>query len=968
MNKTPKIKRAEPVFKTPMTYSPRIVGNKPVPSPSRAEIWKQQLGFDVDPEEGETTDSESEDETRNKENENFSVVEYHALQKELDERNTQRDELLFKIKTLTDKNKHYKSRLEKEELTKRQQMKILCKSQETQLQEKDNLIDNLQSIIEEHEEQLVDMEHKINGNMNTIPPGSYKQPPSVKLIEDIKRLQIEKTSLTTKLETITSEMENHSCSSKGDNSSDISDLQQVIERLEDKNRKLEQELQLYKSHENDNTGPCHTDTEKQVDKLQTDNDKLHEEIEDLKRTNSRTSDLFKLSTQEQQQLQDDLVKLSSEIKIFDEKITKKNSELHKLQARHREEVSDLKNQNQELSQKVRNLQAEIMSLQAKSPEVVTKIKKVEIQIESEQLKSSYISCQQDKDVLQSKLTSVQLEIEECKQKLTLSHSNNTQLLEQVQHWQNQYSSLESESEVALQAAAEDKERTVADVREAMKSSMHNLQKQYNVMCQKIGVLGSLYSDLTESYILIEKQAKQFPKIIKKTVTDVTKQTTKAISEINEYNKELVKKYHREMFLRKKYHNELVELKGNIRVFCRVRPKIREDGSGAMANDVIDYDRDDDGLLYVANKARTQTFEVDKVFTQTSTQPEVFDEVKALVTSCIDGYNVCIFAYGQTGSGKTFTMEGPQSDPGINQRALKELFSETSTRGGDWQFTITVSAIEIYNEMIRDLLSDDPSYKMEVKMNPDGGGLYVPGLSFVEVSTVAHVNEVFSIGQKNRATATTNMNEHSSRSHALLCVTVTGVNRTTNTKTIGKLNLVDLAGSERVSKSGADGTRLKEAQNINKSLSSLGDVIHALRSKQNFVPYRNSKLTYLLQDSLGGDSKTLMIVQVAPVEKNVAETICSLNFAQRVRTVELGQASKKMESGDVEMDMGSSTPSKSSTPLKQNIGGSSYTPIKNSSSTPTLRNYTGTPIGSTTPNQSTPNKGGTPVASKYPRRK
>ncbi|CAG2246937.1 KIFC2_3 [Mytilus edulis] len=796
MNKTPKIKRAEPVFKTPMTYSPRIVGNKPVPSPSRAEIWKQQLGFD--------------------ENENFSVVEYHALQKELDERNTQRDELLFKIKTLTDKNKHYKSRLEKEELTKRQQMKILCKSQETQLQEKDNLIGNLQSIIEEHEEQLVDMEHKING--------SYKQPPSVKLIEDIKRLQMKK---------------HHS--------------QQNCKQLHQK---------------------------------------------------------WKI------------------ILVLLREIT---------------QINDLQ-------------------------QVVTKIKKVEIQIESEQLKSSYISCQQDKDVLQSKLTSVQLEIEECKQKLTLSHSNNTQLLEQVQHWQNQYSSLESESEVALQAAAEDKERTVADVREAMKSSMHNLQKQYDVMCQKIGVLGSLYSDLTESYILIEKQAKQFPKIIKKTVTDVTKQTTKAISEINEYNKELVKKYHREMFLRKKYHNELVELKGNIRVFCRVRPKIREDGSGAMANDVIDYDRDDDGLLYVANKARTQTFEVDKVFTQTSTQPEVFDEVKALVTSCIDGYNVCIFAYGQTGSGKTFTMEGPQSDPGINQRALKELFSETSTRVGDWQFTITVSAIEIYNEMIRDLLSDDPSYKMEVKMNPEGGGLYVPGLSFVEVSTVAHVNEVFSIGQKNRATATTNMNEHSSRSHALLCVTVTGVNRTTNTKTIGKLNLVDLAGSERVSKSGADGTRLKEAQNINKSLSSLGDVIHALRSKQNFVPYRNSKLTYLLQDSLGGDSKTLMIVQVAPVEKNVAETICSLNFAQRVRTVELGQASKKMESGDVEMDMGSSTPSKSSTPLKQNIGGSSYTPIKNSSSTPTLRNYTGTPIGSTTPNQSTPNKGGTPVASKYPRRK
>lgn len=115
---------------------------------------------------------------------------------------------------------------------------------------------------------------------------------------------------------------------------------------------------------------------------------------------------------------------------------------------------------------------------------------------------------------------------------------------------------------------------------------------------------------------------------------------------------------------------------------------------------------------------------------------------------------------------------------------------------------------------------------------------------------------------------------------------------------GVLNLVDLAGSERVSKSGADGARLKEAQNINKSLSALGDVIQALRSKQNFVPYRNSKLTYLLQDSLGGDSKTLMIVQVAPVERNVGETLASLSFAQRVRTVELGQASRKQDSAEV----------------------------------------------------------------------
>lgn len=198
-----------------------------------------------------------------------------------------------------------------------------------------------------------------------------------------------------------------------------------------------------------------------------------------------------------------------------------------------------------------------------------------------------------------------------------------------------------------------------------------------------------------------------------------------------------------------------------------------------------------------------------------------------------------------------------------------------------------------------------------------GGLHVPGLCSEEVKSVEDVNQVFALGQKNRATATTNMNEHSSRSHALLTVQVLGVNKTTNVRTMGKLNLVDLAGSERVSKSGADGTRLKEAQNINKSLSCLGDVIHALRSKQSHVPYRNSKLTYLLQDSLGGDSKTLMIVQIAPVEKNLGESVCSLNFAQRVRTVELGQASRQVvQTGDETNGVSPSTPNKApSTPTR-----------------------------------------------------
>ncbi|RUS84642.1 hypothetical protein EGW08_007614, partial [Elysia chlorotica] len=139
-----------------------------------------------------------------------------------------------------------------------------------------------------------------------------------------------------------------------------------------------------------------------------------------------------------------------------------------------------------------------------------------------------------------------------------------------------------------------------------------------------------------------------------------------------------------------------------------------------------------------------------------------------------------------------------------------------------------------------------------------------------------------------------MNERSSRSHCLLCISVSGENWVTATRTRGRLNLVDLAGSERLSRSQADGERLREAKHINRSLACLGDVIHALRSHCRHVPYRNSKLTYLLQHSLGGDSKTLMIVQVAPGNQNVRETLCTLTFGQRVSAVKFGQASSHRE--------------------------------------------------------------------------
>lgn len=898
-----------------MSYSPRIVGNKPVPSPSRSELWKKQLGFEDDIPVDSPVESEDEnslDESDNKEN--ISIVEYKTLQKQLDERNSERDELLFTIRNLSEKNKKYKQKLEKEEMTKRQQMRILCKTQEINLMEKDKLIGNLQSLVEEQEGRLVEAETATNSNGSQKLQGNANSAAYNKMVEDIKRLHEEKVSLTKQLELVQSEMENHSCMNGVSDDSN----QEIITRLEKEKKELQEELNKYNKNsvQPSDTGPCHTDTEKQVEKLLSHNKELDEEVQELRQSQARSTSLFEEGVKKQKDLEEELKKYREKQTKLQESLQKKTEEQKEGELKHRDQVSKLQEEHRVTSRRMRDLMVEVTHLQAREPEVVTKIKVQEVQVESQETLDSLRACEREREEYRAQLEDSQSQHSQLSALLEQEQGLNEQLSDQVNKQKERLISLAQETAEKLEEAERAKEAAIQNTKKQMERNLKHLEARYKQLCEQASLVLPAYQELFKSYTQLQAQCRQFPQALQTAITGINNQICQAIRNIGDYNKDLVRRYHKEMQLRKKYHNELVELKGNIRVFCRVRPKIKEDGGGVMGNIVVDYDRDDNGLIYVNNKGRSQTFEMDLVFTPESTQQQVFDEVQSLVTSCVDGFNVCIFAYGQTGSGKTFTMEGNKDNPGINQRALAMLFKETEDRGQDWTYTITVSVMEIYNEMIRDLLSGDPSYKMEVKMKSDGG-LHVPGLCSEEVKSVEDVNQVFALGQKNRATATTNMNEHSSRSHALLTVQVLGVNKTTNVRTMGKLNLVDLAGSERVSKSGADGTRLKEAQNINKSLSCLGDVIHALRSKQSHVPYRNSKLTYLLQDSLGGDSKTLMIVQIAPVEKNLGESVCSLNFAQRVRTVELGQASRQVvQTGDETNGVSPSTPNKApSTPTR-----------------------------------------------------
>ncbi|GFY96061.1 di-glucose binding protein with Kinesin motor domain-containing protein [Actinidia rufa] len=354
------------------------------------------------------------------------------------------------------------------------------------------------------------------------------------------------------------------------------------------------------------------------------------------------------------------------------------------------------------------------------------------------------------------------------------------------------------------------------------------------------------------------------------------------------------KYSEEQMRRKQLYNQIQEAKGNIRVFCRCRPLSKEEASAGYAT-VVDFNANKDGELGILTGGSTKRlYKFDRVYSPKDDQVDVFADASPMVTSVLDGYNVCIFAYGQTGTGKTFTMEGIEQNRGVNYRTLEQLFKIAEERKEIFIYKISVSVLEVYNEQIRDLLATSPTpKKLEIRKASEGVH-HVPGIVEAKVDNIKEAWDVLQAGSNARAVGSNNVNEHSSRSHCMLCIMVGAKNLINGECTQSKLWLVDLAGSERLAKTEAQGDRLKEAQNINRSLSALGDVISALASKSSHIPYRNSKLTHLLQDSLGGDSKTLMFVQISPSEQDFGETQSSLNFATRVRGVELGPAKRQID--------------------------------------------------------------------------
>lgn len=286
----------------------------------------------------------------------------------------------------------------------------------------------------------------------------------------------------------------------------------------------------------------------------------------------------------------------------------------------------------------------------------------------------------------------------------------------------------------------------------------------------------------------------------------------------------------------------------------------------------------------------KVFTFDSVYDWNSRQIDLYDETfRPLVDSVLLGFNGTIFAYGQTGTGKTFTMEGVRNDPekrGVIPNSFEHIFTHIS-RSQNQQYLVRASYLEIYQEEIRDLLAKDQSRRLELKERPDTG-VYVKDLSSFVTKSVREIEHVMNVGNQNRSVGATNMNEHSSRSHAIFVITIEcselGLDGENHIR-VGKLNLVDLAGSERQTKTGAQGERLKEATKINLSLSALGNVISALvDGKSTHIPYRDSKLTRLLQDSLGGNARTVMVANIGPASYNVEETLTTLRYSNRAKNI------------------------------------------------------------------------------------
>ncbi|KAG5354910.1 Kinesin-like protein klpA [Yarrowia sp. B02] len=658
-------------------------------------------------------------------------------------------------------------------------------------------------------------------------------------------------------------------------------VKEMWARLGEKDKELEQKRQEFQDHANkhmqvlnDLNRLCF---EKQ--KVEDDNEALRRKIDSLRRENEHQQQEIAGGSAQIKELTenaDNLMSLwESSVKEMDSEKEAKEKDVKELLDKLEKKGLLVEQQERMLAQIKAELDEKnelLVSLQTQSQQKVDDLKhEMEAQIKG---------LRQDEEQMRGK---VEEQHRRALEELNRRHD------ESRAHMEERYRSLGREKD---------------DITDQLKSRVH----QCTLFEQENATLKSQIHDLSIS----SNQASSLTSVLQSQIDKLQHQNESqygsmeqmkaAVAHANRERDEACKKLLVEETKRRKLHNEIQELRGNIRVFSRVRPMLESESRGDSTAVQMDF-ADDENMSISTPQidsitgqmgSKTTSFKFDRVFRPSASNADVFAEVSQLVQSALDGFNVCIFAYGQTGSGKTHTMSG---EGGVIPETLQLIFQQTHhLRDKGWEYVVSGQFIEIYNENLNDLLgsaSDMDSKKLEIRHDMKAETTSVVGIEPVVLSDIDFVNRLLRKSDKNRMVAATKANERSSRSHSVFIVSLKGVNHVTGESCDGRLNLIDLAGSERLNHSGATGDRLRETQNINKSLACLGDVIHALGSAKegSHIPYRNSKLTYLLQYSLGGNSKTLMLVNVSPMQAHASETINSLRFATKVNNTHIGRAKR-----------------------------------------------------------------------------
>lgn len=545
----------------------------------------------------------------------------------------------------------------------------------------------------------------------------------------------------------------------------------------------------------------------------------------------------------------------------------------------------------ELKKMVKDLNTEIEELKKNSKEEISKARREA----SESSKSDKATIQK----LQKQIKDNETKIRQQEKQLLDMQSNAGLSKAEVDKMVKEHNSALRQQKEQSQKQIDDLQKDLDRTKTIMERDVGNLTKELNQVKQNLDITTKERDESLKKIENLEGQMASLAELREK--AEKLDELTADYKSLRKDFDEMNVKYKKEVALRKQLHNKIEDMNGQIRVYCRCRPMAQyEIDKGSKQ--VVAFP--DEYSIEVMSSGGKKEYLFNHVYDMNSTQEGVFEDTYNLIQSAYDGYNVCIFAYGQTGSGKTFTMTGSEEMPGITRRSISRLFQLINENKGIHVVNLSSYMVEIYNDNLVDLFfrlknkSNKKAVPPKLKIIKDERNLVkVKDSVIFPLHSDEETMKLFNDGNEMRHVGATAMNAGSSRSHLIFSIILEVNNLQTKKTAFGKISFIDLAGSERAGKTGATNERLKEAMSINKSLSALGNVITALSTGEKFVPYRDNLLTQLMQDSLGGDAKTLMFVNISPADYNCEETCQSLAYAQRVKMIK-NNATKDNDSQEI----------------------------------------------------------------------